>query len=143
MHYLGPQASEKYGRFTWTLDAFTSIKAELNVSFAGGFVNDEKETLKAVLDAGIINYGPLNKVQFYTQLAESFVLVGVGQPRISPSPWDALCQGVPVSLWECVGRQTQLTRAQFINPILSWDENDPTDRKAWRLQQWHMVNLDP
>jgi hypothetical protein len=39
----------------------------------------------------------LNKTEFYTQLAMSSVLVGVGKPRISPSPWDALCMGVPAS----------------------------------------------
>jgi hypothetical protein len=71
---------------------------KLNVSFVGGFNNDEKETLRAALSAGITNFGQLGKFEFYAKLAQSFVLVGVGQPRISPSPWDALCQGVPVGL---------------------------------------------
>ena len=61
--------------------------------------NDDDETKKQVDKSGLKNMGSLDKFQFYDQMSKSFVMVGVGQPRISPSPWDALCMGVPVSVF--------------------------------------------
>lgn len=59
--------------------------------------NDDEELALKVKEAGIENFGRLSKIDFYQKLSQSFVFIGVGQPRISPSPWDALCMGVPVS----------------------------------------------
>ena len=59
-------------------------------------VNDDETTFTAVEESGVVNFGHLDKMEFYEALAGSFVLVGVGRPRISPSPWDALCMGLPV-----------------------------------------------
>ena len=61
-------------------------------------VNDRPDTGALYEKYGLTNVGQLNKTEFYEQLASASVLVGVGKPRISPSPWDALCMGVPVSL---------------------------------------------
>lgn len=58
--------------------------------------DDDEFTRKSVEEYGITNFGQLGKMEFYEELGRSFVLVGVGRPRISPSPWDALCMGVPV-----------------------------------------------
>jgi hypothetical protein len=67
-------------------------------------VNDDGDTAAAVEAAGLKNLGQLGKIDFYKELARSFVLIGVGRPKISPSPWDALCMGVPVSgLWASGG----------------------------------------
>lgn len=51
-----------------------------------------------ISDAGINNLGLLSQEQFYDELGHSKVLVGIGKPRTSPSPWDALCMGVPVRI---------------------------------------------
>lgn len=67
--------------------------------------------------AGVNNLGPLNKTRFYHEIAKSRVVIGVGKPPLSPTPYDALCMGVP-----------------FINPILDWKKDDPDDRSRWRTQ---------
>ncbi|WRT65680.1 uncharacterized protein IL334_002625 [Kwoniella shivajii] len=63
------------------------------------------------------NLGPLPQDEWYQTLASSKFLVGVGKPKISPSPYDALCFGVP-----------------FINPVLSWNRTDPDDWTKWYSQ---------
>ena len=60
-------------------------------------VDDDEVTTKALEGVGITNLGRLGKIEFYEELGRSFVFLGVGRPRISPSPWDALCMGLPVS----------------------------------------------
>ncbi|EIW71341.1 hypothetical protein TREMEDRAFT_42765 [Tremella mesenterica DSM 1558] len=121
VHYLDNTTA-----FSWTLEALTGLQKEFGIHVKGGMVDDDAETLKRVKAANIENVGRLGKIEFYEELAKSSVLIGVGRPRISPSPWDALCVGVP-----------------FINPILEWDEEDPKDRSKWHAQQWHMTDLDP
>ncbi|KAJ7837972.1 hypothetical protein B0H14DRAFT_2362018, partial [Mycena olivaceomarginata] len=44
----------------------------------------------------------------------------------SPTPYEALCLGVP-----------------FINPILGWDKNDPTNKTRWNSQHDTLKHLDP
>lgn len=46
--------------------------------------------------------------------------------RRSPSPYDALCQGVP-----------------FLNPILEHDDRNPEDRTQWQTQHNGVKHLDP
>ncbi|RSH93084.1 hypothetical protein EHS25_007437 [Saitozyma podzolica] len=121
VHYLDDTPA-----FSWTLPALVDLEREFGISVLGGMVDDDEATSAAVKAAGLTNLGRLGKMEFYEELASSFVLVGVGRPRISPSPWDALCMGLP-----------------FINPILEWDENDPSNRSKWHAQQWHMTDLDP
>ncbi|KZT20785.1 glycosyltransferase family 18 protein [Neolentinus lepideus HHB14362 ss-1] len=70
-----------------------------------------------IAGTGIKNLGRLNKETFYLEVAKSKALVGVGKPYLSPSPYDALCLGVP-----------------FINPITRWDEQDPDNRTRWSAQ---------
>ncbi|ODN76400.1 hypothetical protein L198_08084 [Cryptococcus wingfieldii CBS 7118] len=127
--YLSPFSHndrDPYAQFAWTLPFLSGLQEEFNISVVGG-MRDDNETMRGLVEeSGIRNLGELGVVEFYEQLAESFVLVGVGQPRISPSPWDALCMGVP-----------------FINPILAWDEQDPENRTKWHTQQWHMTHMDP
>lgn len=97
MRYL-----EDPARFSWTLSGLARIQRRLGIRVVAGMVIDRDEVAKAYDQSGLTNVGPLNKTEFYKHLAHSSVLVGVGQPRISPSPWDALCMGVPV------GRQSVL-----------------------------------
>ncbi|KAJ9103582.1 hypothetical protein QFC20_004738 [Naganishia adeliensis] len=56
--------------------------------------------------------------------ASEVSLVGVGRPFLSPTPYDALCMGVPL-----------------INPILSWDMKGPDDRTKWNLQHGGLSDL--
>ncbi|KAH8822996.1 hypothetical protein DL96DRAFT_1533690 [Flagelloscypha sp. PMI_526] len=65
----------------------------------------------------IQNLGSLSQADFYRELGKSKALLGLGRPETSPSPYDALCLGVP-----------------FINPIHDWDRDDPTNRFKWRTQ---------
>ncbi|WRT69874.1 uncharacterized protein IL334_006865 [Kwoniella shivajii] len=121
MHYL-----ENSTAFSWTLETLKHLEVKYDIKVVGGMTEDDDSTKERLKQIGIENLGRLGKIQFYEQLSKSFVFLGVGRPRISPSPWDALCMGVP-----------------FINPILTWDEDDPSNRTKWHAQQWHMTDLDP
>ncbi|KAJ7653911.1 hypothetical protein DFH06DRAFT_1330007 [Mycena polygramma] len=46
--------------------------------------------------------------------------------KCSPTPYEALCLGVP-----------------FINPIRRWDANNPTDKTRWMAQHPTIQHLDP
>jgi len=83
--------------FSWTIPGLAEIQNRLNIKILGGMKVDRPLLAETCLSHNLTNLGQLNKTEFYTQLAMSSVLVGVGKPRISPSPWDALCMGVPVS----------------------------------------------
>ena len=87
--------------FSWTIPGLAKIQDRLGIKILGGMkkqLPELAELVKEFEQHDLTNLGQLNKMEFYTQLAMSSVLIGVGQPRISPSPWDALCMGVPVSL---------------------------------------------
>ncbi|KAJ9103192.1 hypothetical protein QFC21_002615 [Naganishia friedmannii] len=47
---------------------------------------------------GLVNKGPVAREDYYEQVANSKVFLGIGRPEISPSPYLALCLGVPVVL---------------------------------------------
>ncbi|KAF7303981.1 hypothetical protein MIND_00629100 [Mycena indigotica] len=72
------------------------------------------------------NLGHLTPTKFYDTLAKSVALVGMGAPGTSPTPYDALCLGVP-----------------FINPIHIWDHADPSNRLGWAAQHETLKFLDP
>lgn len=101
-HYLSEhtQTEPAPGAFSWALNDFTRMQRALGVRVVAGFdTHHDQDTparVQAVADAGIYNFGKLDKMDFYANLGNSHVLVGVGRPRISPSPYDALCLGVPV-----------------------------------------------
>jgi len=59
----------------------------------------------------------LSSDEWFRVLASVRVLVGIGLPYLSPSPWDALCLGVP-----------------FINVVNVWDKRQPENRATWRTQ---------
>ncbi|WVQ74576.1 hypothetical protein IAR50_004177 [Cryptococcus sp. DSM 104548] len=79
-----------------------------------GRAGDIPETL---LNGKIRNLGPKSQDEWNQVLGSSKFLLGIGNPVLSPSPYDALCFGVP-----------------FINPIFSWDPKDPSDWTKWRTQ---------
>jgi hypothetical protein len=92
--YLSPDAPS----FPWTLPALAEIASELDVQIAVGLSEDDAPATGELLrESAVVDLGKLNKEGFMSRLSESFVLVGAGRPLISPSPWDGLCLGVPVS----------------------------------------------
>ena len=44
---------------------------------------------------GVVNFGKMGPAEFVDAVRRSKVMVGVGNPWWSPSPYHALCQGVP------------------------------------------------
>lgn len=54
---------------------------------------------------------------FQKVVASSRVLLGIGSPGLSPTPYEALCLGVP-----------------FINPVKTWDKKDPENKSKWKAQ---------
>ncbi|KAJ7249496.1 hypothetical protein B0H12DRAFT_1019592 [Mycena haematopus] len=76
------------------------------------------------LSPSIKNIGPVSQDEFYDVLSHSVALVGVGNPMMSPTPYDALCLGIP-----------------FINPIVLWDPEAPNDPEGWETQHNPLKNL--
>jgi hypothetical protein len=82
----------------WTIPLLSSLQDEFGIKVVGGMDNNDGVTNRLIENYGMTNFGQLGKFDFFEHLSRSFVLVGVGRPKISPSPWDALCMGVPVSV---------------------------------------------
>lgn len=72
---------------------------------------------EALPEPGISTLGKMKQEEWLETLARSKVLLGIGSPKLSPSPFDALCVGVP-----------------FINPVLLWDKREPENRQKWVTQ---------
>ncbi|KAG8923032.1 hypothetical protein FRC01_013317 [Tulasnella sp. 417] len=66
---------------------------------------------------GISQVERMDRSAFQRLIAQSKVLVGIGRPFLSPSPYEALCLGVP-----------------FINPVNGWNKKEPEDRGKWVTQ---------
>jgi hypothetical protein len=99
--------------------------AALGVPAVGGIGDFNEPYSFDDLPKGITNLGLLSKERFYVELAQSRVLLGVGESKLSPSPYQALCLGVP-----------------FINPVLGWDPEHPEDRTRWYTQHDGMKMLE-
>ncbi|KAJ7682269.1 hypothetical protein DFH06DRAFT_1264957 [Mycena polygramma] len=111
------------GGHAWQADFYDDAANATGAQFVIGADGDSTppefpESLK--------NVGVMPQAKFYQTLANSAVLIGVGGPVKSPTPYDALCLGVP-----------------FINPILEWDVNDPTNRDQWNAQHGMLKDFDP
>ncbi|KAJ7122637.1 hypothetical protein C8R43DRAFT_1032170 [Mycena crocata] len=102
---------------------FASAAAASEIQFLAGVREQE---LPEYFPRNITNVGFLPASRFYATVAESRVLVGVGIPATSPTPYEALCLGVP-----------------FINPIHHWDANNPSDKTRWSSQHGELKYLDP
>lgn len=113
--------------FAWDLSWFKELE-EKGVGIRGALKDDPegKWPMVTIEDEGIENIGPIGPKKFQHELGMSRVLLGVGAPYLSPSPFVALCQGVP-----------------FINPILDWDPKNPDDRSKWETQQPTLRWYDP
>ena len=98
------------------LDFYTRSSREHNITFFGQ-MSRRGATDDMVWPKGIAQFPSLSKSDFHRFIASSLVTLGVGQPLISPSPYESLCLGVP-----------------FINPIATWDKKDPMNRDKWQGQ---------
>ncbi|TFK41539.1 hypothetical protein BDQ12DRAFT_678154 [Crucibulum laeve] len=121
--------------FAWNRSYFPLAAKELEIQFIGGWGFDqkyhwdpEKDGLMADIEdraKGVINLGHMKQEDFFRQVSLSRVMVGMGWPLWSPSPFNSLCQGVP-----------------FLNPVLQWDENDPWNKKKWYSQNPTIAEFD-
>ncbi|KIY43907.1 hypothetical protein FISHEDRAFT_52233 [Fistulina hepatica ATCC 64428] len=102
-------------KFSWDNGTFERLSARLNVEFVAGISNDTR--FPSEWPAGIRNLGVLKPTEFYEQLGKSRALLGIGRPSLSPSPWDALCLGVP-----------------FINPVREYNPKNPQVQWQWQSQ---------
>ncbi|KAF8311214.1 hypothetical protein DL93DRAFT_2061318 [Clavulina sp. PMI_390] len=131
--YFAPQRDLAFPLSFWDRAA-----KRTGVRFVAGAENDKEERARRkdmpkldgevpeVLPESITNYGLLPQSDFVDAIAHSRLLVGVGNPIISPTPYEALCLGVP-----------------FINPILRWDTKNPMNRREWDSQHAGLKWLDP
>ncbi|KAH8083263.1 hypothetical protein HD553DRAFT_58705 [Filobasidium floriforme] len=92
---------------------FADLSEKYNISFVAGADHQGDVSIQK----GIANMGRMPEDEFYKELALGRLVVGVGMPMISPTPYDALCLGVP-----------------FLNPLWRWDEKNPADSSAWCSQ---------
>ncbi|KAJ7181017.1 hypothetical protein C8R46DRAFT_1211303 [Mycena filopes] len=119
LDYLAPEKEPAWS--TADYDAATEA-SRVRYALGAGLAEWEtgagaKEEGELQLPSEYVNHGRLEKGHFVQQLAQSRVLIGIGNPIVSPTPWDALCLGVP-----------------FINPLDRWDEADPEDSTKWHGQ---------
>lgn len=115
--YFGEEMSSFYN----DNHTFSDLKESLDMDFITAMGDGQ-----ILPDKGITNIGRVPLGDFYKELAQSIMLVGIGNPGLSPSPYDALCVGVP-----------------FLNPILYWNQEDPTDRSRWFSQHNRLNEVDP
>ncbi|KIJ96983.1 hypothetical protein K443DRAFT_681885 [Laccaria amethystina LaAM-08-1] len=123
--------------FAWNRSYFSLAFQELGTKFVGGWEmyqhynwDPEKQGEMANIEDkehGVINHGILPRPEFIHQVGKSKMMIGVGSPWWSPSPYDALCQGVP-----------------FLNPIRSYDHSDPWNKTKWYYSQHpSLARYDP
>ncbi|KAF7367922.1 hypothetical protein MSAN_00857100 [Mycena sanguinolenta] len=129
-------------KYAWAPDFFDEASAAAGVEFIAGVHGTD---LPEFFPSNITNVGFMAQADFYSVVANSRVVIGVGRPvthvlsrfsvshfgstksgHRSPTPYEALCFGVP-----------------FINPILNWDRKNPTDRTRWDSQHDTLKYLDP
>jgi len=122
----------------WPPEVLNAASRETGITYISGSYNDTQHRGQDTpqppdpmwnapeLPEQYRNEGLRPQFEFLERLAEMRVLIGMGNPITSPTPYDALCLGVP-----------------FINPIHSWDSSNPTDRSQWDSQHRPLARLDP
>ncbi|KXN81569.1 hypothetical protein AN958_03906 [Leucoagaricus sp. SymC.cos] len=123
-------------RFAWNRTYFPLVHEKLGIDFVGGWLLDNdylgwgKDIKEEILDIedhenGVFNLGMQSTEDFYDQVRNSKLMIGMANPHWSPSPIDALCLSVP-----------------FLNPISGWDHEDPWDKSKWDTQHPTLVQYD-
>lgn len=82
--------------FTWPLvpqpEVFSNLSTEFNLVLTAQIEDGYP------LPEGLTTLGPQTRERYEVLVGESKVLLGMGQPMISPSVYTALCQATPVVL---------------------------------------------
>ncbi|KAJ7745519.1 hypothetical protein B0H14DRAFT_2986299 [Mycena olivaceomarginata] len=121
LSYFVPEKNQFHAWSNEDLDAVAEETGGVLMMAAGFSDNpsaEETEPTPAMPDQShYVNHGRIGQPLFMQKLAESRAVVGMGLPLISPTPWNALCLGVP-----------------YINPVDVWDQNYPEDTSRWRSQ---------
>ncbi|KAK1922888.1 hypothetical protein DB88DRAFT_493059 [Papiliotrema laurentii] len=112
-------------KYAWPRNVLEELTAEIGdgFEFVGGA---GKKGVDEMPMKGITNLGSMDKETWNREVAESAVMLGVGNPPLSPSPYDAWCLGVP-----------------FINPILRRDAKNPDDVSKWNVQHNALKDFGP
>jgi len=110
----------------WEIEDFNYAAEETGVRYISGARPGDGVPGPLAVPDKLENFGYLPQPEFLQALAKSTILIGVGMPKTSPTPYEGLCLGVP-----------------FINPILHWNENKPEDRDEWDAMHALLKLLDP
>ncbi|KAJ6470624.1 hypothetical protein C8R47DRAFT_1222519 [Mycena vitilis] len=76
--------------------------------------------------SNLVELGWLPPRRVLEEISKSRLLVGLWDPREQSIVYEALCLGVP-----------------FLNPIRSWDENNPNDTSKWTTQNMGLNDWSP
>jgi len=112
----------------WAPAIFDAATHETGIKYIIAAINDtlQGEWPAAELPSNHEDLGLIGQATFLDKLSRTRVLIGIGNPAISPTPYDALCLGVP-----------------FINPILNWDRQNSSDKSQWTTQHPVLEQLEP
>jgi hypothetical protein len=111
---------------------FADLSEKYNISFVAGADHQGDVSIQK----GITNMGRMPEDEFYKELALGRLVVGVGMPMISPTPYDALCREYEVDVeglqvMADVDSAGPAVGVPFLNPLWRWDEKNPEDSSAW------------
>ncbi|KAG8854595.1 hypothetical protein FRB96_007465 [Tulasnella sp. 330] len=115
-------------KLAFPLDAYTTITRQTGIRV----VTVAKETIGQPIPGGVEKRGQLTREDFYEELSSSKILIGIGRPFLSPSPFDALCLGVPFV------NPYNATRIKSMDEIRSGDIWNP-----FSLQHGALAELRP
>ncbi|KAJ7267981.1 hypothetical protein C8J57DRAFT_1717458 [Mycena rebaudengoi] len=110
-------------KYPYAPDFFEAASGEAGVHFLAG-VHDP--VLPDFFPSSITNVGFMPQTELREARRVASVSRLTGLLINSPTPYDALCLGVP-----------------FINPVMSWDANNPNNRTRWSSQHDTLKELDP
>ncbi|GAA94683.1 glycosyltransferase family 18 protein [Mixia osmundae IAM 14324] len=79
----------------WTAEDLAELKNATGLDLIAG-VKQPKDENDYVLPDAIRNIGAASRDDFITRIGSAKVMLGVGLPTDSPSPFEALCMGTPV-----------------------------------------------
>lgn len=77
----------------WTLDTYSHLVSTTGLDLVS--VSKDDTDGRLALPEGVTSLGGLSREAFLRELSQSKVLIGIGFPLVSPTPYEALCLGVP------------------------------------------------
>ncbi|KAG9009926.1 hypothetical protein FRB90_008066 [Tulasnella sp. 427] len=108
---LSKRLSYYYSNPAFLPETWSGVSQSIGMEMVSVAYDDTKG--EHVMPEGVRTLGRLSREDFYVMLGSSRAMIGNGNPVLSPSPFDALCIGVP-----------------FIHPY------DPTRTKTLQPQGW-------